>query len=182
MEGTSTSSHAHCPRTLTRNLGFLFSCIDWLKYVVCAFKKRWLLLCFSTQSYLTPISFTTTHWCILFTRTWMKVKIAVLSLCATTGSIMQIYFFSAMLPVEEGSGDAETLSEEEGLLKCCTWNDCCTDRLQIKSISIQSDLLKLKGEHKHRVHPKGWLTELHPCDNPMKRYWSQAEHLHSWLL
>lgn len=67
---------------------------------------------------------------------------------------MQIYFFSAMLPVEEGSGDAETLSEEEGLPDC-TWNDYCTDRLQIKSISIQSDLLKLKGEHKHRVHPKG---------------------------
>lgn len=63
-------------------------------------------------------------------------------------SIMQMLLFSAMLSVEEGSGDAETFSEEEGL-PCCMWSDSCTNRLKIKSISIQSELLKLKGKHKH---------------------------------
>lgn len=61
-------------------------------------------------------------------------------------SITQSYFFfSAMLSVEEGSGDAEMLSEEEGL-PCWTWNDCCTNGLKIKSVSIQSELVKAEGE------------------------------------
>lgn len=38
---------------------------------------------------------------------------------------MQMLLFSAMFSVEEGSGDPETLSEEEGLPRC-TWNDYCT--------------------------------------------------------
>lgn len=85
----------------------------------------------------------------------MKIKIAFLSLYTITGKhYANATLFLAMRSVEERRGDADTLSEEEGLPRCM-FNDYCTNGLKIKSISIRSEPLKLKWKHKHRIHPKG---------------------------
>lgn len=57
--------------------------------------------------------------------------------------MMQTPLGSAMLSAEDGSGDAEMLSEEEGLPRC-TQNNYCTNGLEIQSSSIHSELLKRK--------------------------------------
>ena len=176
---TFSHTHSKTPPCSLLCLGFLLIC--WLlKIVVCAFKRRWLLLFFYTVLLHSSIFCHCTLMYPLHQNMNENLKSISSSLWCHREVLCKSIFFCNAFCWRRVWWRRDAFCR--GRLAVLHVERLRTSRLKIKSISIQLELLKPKGKHKHRLHPTGQLTELHPCDSPSKRYWSQTECLHSWLL